>query len=68
MPKMKTKSSVKKRFKATATNKIVVTQSGKRHNMRKRNKEMIRTARGTTILPESQSKAVRKHYAPYGLR
>ena len=33
MPKLKTKSSSKKRFSVTATGKIRATQSGKRHGM-----------------------------------
>ena len=32
MPKLKTKSSVKKRFKTTATGKIKSGQANKRHN------------------------------------
>ncbi|RZW12694.1 MAG: 50S ribosomal protein L35, partial [Rhodobacteraceae bacterium] len=36
MPKMKTKSSAKKRFKVTATGKVVGGQAGKRHGMIKR--------------------------------
>ena len=33
MPKMKTKSSAKKRFKVTATGKVMAAQAGKRHGM-----------------------------------
>ncbi|MDG1128676.1 MAG: 50S ribosomal protein L35, partial [Paracoccaceae bacterium] len=36
MPKMKTKSSCKKRFKVTATGRILTAQAGKRHGMIKR--------------------------------
>ena len=36
MPKMKTKSAAKKRFKVTATGKIKSAQAGKRHGMIKR--------------------------------
>ena len=36
MPKLKTKSSAKKRFKITAKGKVVMAQSGKRHGMIKR--------------------------------
>ena len=32
MPKMKTKSSAKKRFKVTATGKVLSAQAGKRHD------------------------------------
>ncbi|MDA8585140.1 50S ribosomal protein L35, partial [Rhodobacteraceae bacterium] len=50
MPKMKTKSSAKKRFKVTATGKVVGGQAGKRHGMIKRSNKFLRNARGTTVL------------------
>ena len=49
MPKMKTKSGAKKRFKVTATGRILVAQAGKRHGMIKRSTKFIRQARGTRI-------------------
>ncbi|HEU0082994.1 MAG TPA: bL35 family ribosomal protein, partial [Bradyrhizobium sp.] len=33
MPKLKTKSGAKKRFKVTATGKVMHAQRGKRHGM-----------------------------------
>ena len=42
MPKMKTKSSAKKRFKVTATGKVIGGQAGKRHGMIKRTTKFIR--------------------------
>ena len=33
MPKLKTKSSAKKRFKISATGKVMMAQAGKRHGM-----------------------------------
>lgn len=66
MPKMKTKSSVKKRFRLTGTGKIIMAQAGKRHGMRKRSTEMRRTARGTTIMRESDAQIVRR-FMPYGI-
>lgn len=65
MPKMKTKSSVKKRFKLTATGKVVMAQAGKRHGMIKRTNKFIRNARRTTIMDESIARTVRR-YMPYG--
>ena len=50
MPKMKTKSAVKKRFKLTASGKVCATQAGKKHFMRRRTKSQLRKLRGTTIL------------------
>jgi large subunit ribosomal protein L35 len=66
MPKLKTKSGVKKRFKLTATGKVVMGQAGKRHGMRKRSTDMRRDARGTTIMSEPDAKIVRR-FMPYGL-
>ena len=64
MPKMKTKSSAKKRFKVTATGKVVSAQAGKRHGMIKRTAKFVRNARGTTVLCEADAKIV-KTYMPY---
>ncbi len=64
MPKMKTKSGAKKRFKVTATGRIIAAQAGKRHGMIKRTKKFIRSARGTTILSPQDEKII-KVYMPY---
>ena len=64
MPKMKTKSSAKKRFKMTASGKVKAAQAGKRHMMIKRTNKFIRNARGTTTLSASDAKIV-KSYMPY---
>ncbi len=64
MPKMKTKSGAKKRFKVTSTGRIVAAQAGKRHGMIKRTKKFIRNARGTTTLSAPDEKIV-KTYMPY---
>jgi large subunit ribosomal protein L35 len=45
MPKMKTKSSAKKRFGVTATGKIKMKPAGMRHGMSKRSQSMKRKAR-----------------------
>lgn len=64
MPKMKTKSGAKKRFKVTATGLVVAQQAGKRHGMIKRTKKFIRNARGTTVLSDQDAKII-KIYMPY---
>jgi large subunit ribosomal protein L35 len=64
MPKMKTKSSAKKRFKITATGKVKAQQAGKRHGMIKRTNKFIRNARGTAVLSEPDQKIVKK-FMPY---
>ena len=50
MPKMKTKSAAKKRFKVTASGKVLAAVGAKRHNLRKRPQKMKRTSRGTFVL------------------
>ena len=60
MPKMKTKASVKKRFKVTASGKIKVAQAGKQHGMIKRSNKFLRDARGTMVLCEPDARIVRK--------
>ena len=42
MPKLKTKSSAKKRFKISAKGKVITPQAGKRHGMIKRTNSQIR--------------------------
>ncbi|QBY02160.1 50S ribosomal protein L35 [Rhodophyticola sp. CCM32] len=64
MPKMKTKSSAKKRFKMTATGRVKSAQAGKRHMMIKRSNKFLRNARGTTTLSKPDEKIV-KSYMPY---
>ncbi|HAM90134.1 MAG: 50S ribosomal protein L35 [Marinovum sp.] len=64
MPKMKTKSSCKKRFKVTASGRVVAGQAGKRHGMIKRSTKFIRTARGTTTLSAPDEKII-KSMMPY---
>ena len=67
MPKLKTKSSAKKRFKITARGKVIMAQAGKRHGMIKRTNSPIRKQRGTTTMAKQDSKIV-KSYMPYSLR
>jgi len=65
MPKMKTKSGAKKRFKITANGKIKAGQAGKRHGMIKRSNTFLRNARGTTVLSEPDTRIVKK-FMPNG--
>ena len=66
MPKLKTKSSAKKRFKISAKGKVITAQAGKRHGMIKRTNSQIRKLRGTTTMSKQDSKIV-KSYMPYSL-
>lgn len=63
MPKLKTKSSAKKRFRLTATGKVRANPSCLRHGLVKRSKKMKRQARGTMILSAPDSRIV-KSYMP----
>jgi len=64
MPKMKTKSGAKKRFKVTGTGKVLAGVAGKRHRLISHNAKYIRTNRGTAVLSEPDTKIVKK-YMPY---
>jgi large subunit ribosomal protein L35 len=66
MPKLKTKSGAKKRFKITGTGKVVYVQRGKRHGMIKRTPKQIRDLRGTAILFKTDGDKVKKFYLPNG--
>jgi len=66
MPKLKTKSGVKKRFKITATGKIKHGAVGKRHRLIHHKAKYIRQHRGTGLLSDADTKTIKK-WAPYGL-
>ncbi len=65
MPKLKTKSGAKKRFKLTASGKVRSGQAGKQHGMIKRSNKTLRNQRGTTILCAADARIVKK-FLPYG--
>jgi len=64
MPKLKTKSGAKKRFKISKSGKIMCAQAGKRHGMIKRTNKFIRNARGMSVLSVPDQKIVRQ-FLPY---
>jgi len=64
MPKLKSKSSAKKRFRATAKGKVRMNFAYKRHNLRRRSQKMKRNARGTRIMSAADTRIV-KSYLPY---
>ncbi len=65
MPKLKSKSGAKKRFRLTATGKVRMNQALKRHGMRKRPQKMKRNARGSAIMSPSDAKIVKRNFLPY---
>ena len=64
MPKLKSKSGAKKRFRTTATGKVRSNFAKKRHNLRKRTQKMKRNSRGTQIMADADARIV-KSYLPY---
>ena len=66
MPKLKTKSGAKKRFKIPATGKLKAGVAGKRHRLISHSAKYIRQNRGTKVMNESDNKTIRT-YLPYGL-
>ena len=67
MPKLKTKSGVKKRFTLTASGKLKHGVAGKRHRLISHNAKYIRQNRGTEVLSSADVANVRL-WAPYGLK
>jgi large subunit ribosomal protein L35 len=64
MPKLKTKSGAKKRFKVTGTGKVVSAHAGKRHGMIKRTKKQIRQLRGTRVMFKTDGDNIKKYFLP----
>jgi large subunit ribosomal protein L35 len=66
MPKMKTKSGAKKRFKITGTGKVLSAYAGKRHGMIKRTTKQIRQHRGMRVMFKTDGEVVKKNWLPNG--
>ncbi len=66
MPKMKTRSGAKKRFKVTASGKVKAKQAFARHMQMNKSKKMKRKARGTTVLCDADARIVLRNFLPYG--
>ena len=66
MPKLKTKSAVKKRFKITATGKVMAGPGKKRHCLSARSQKAKRSNRGSQTLTHADGITV-KQWAPYGI-
>ena len=66
MPKLKTKSGVKKRFRMTASGKLKAGVAGKRHRLISHNAKYIRKNRGTKVMSDADTKII-KLWLPYGL-
>lgn len=64
MPKMKSNSGAKKRFKVTGSGKIKRKKAGKRHILTKKRQKRKRNLGKDTIVDKSQEKSV-KQMIPY---
>ncbi len=64
MPKLKTKSGAKKRFRLTGTGKVRMNFAFKRHGLRKRPKKMKRQARGSRIMAVADAQVVKRYFLP----
>ncbi|KAA0686707.1 50S ribosomal protein L35 [Azospirillum brasilense] len=62
MPKLKTKSGAKKRFKVTATGKVRAQAAFKRHCLEQKSPNMKRNARGMMTLAEPDQRIVLKNW------
>lgn len=65
MPKMKTKSSAKKRFKVTASGQVKAGQAKTSHMMMNKPKSMKRKANRTTVLAEPDARIILENWMPY---
>ncbi|WP_027587612.1 MULTISPECIES: 50S ribosomal protein L35 [Acidipropionibacterium] len=60
MPKMKTHSGAKKRFKVTGSGKVTHVRAGKRHLNEHLASRQTRRLTGEAVLPTGQAKKIRK--------
>lgn len=64
MPKMKSNSSAKKRFKKTGNGKVKRKKAGKQHILTKKTNKRKRNLRKATLVDETNEKSV-KQMIPY---
>jgi large subunit ribosomal protein L35 len=60
MPKNKTHSGAKKRFRVTGTGKLRREKAGLRHNLEKKPSKMTRRMSGTTEVSKADTKTAKK--------
>lgn len=60
MPKNKTHSGAKKRFKITGTGKVLKQGSGMRHNFEHKSSRVTRRLGADVVLPTQDAKIIRK--------
>ncbi|MBL4721604.1 MAG: 50S ribosomal protein L35 [Alphaproteobacteria bacterium] len=62
MPKLKNKSSAKKRFRLTSKGKVRFNSACLSHMLRRRSQKMKRTNRGTQILSSSDARIIKRNF------
>ncbi|PPR63031.1 MAG: 50S ribosomal protein L35 [Alphaproteobacteria bacterium MarineAlpha4_Bin2] len=62
MPKLKNKSSAKKRFKLTAKGKVRFNSANLQHMLRRRSQKMKRTNRGTQVMSAADARIVKRNF------
>jgi large subunit ribosomal protein L35 len=62
MPKLKTHSGAKKRFRVTANGKVKSGATRRRHGLRKRSQKMKRESRAGLILFKTDGDNIIKHF------
>lgn len=60
MPKMKSNSGAKKRFKKTGSGKVKRKKAGRRHILTKKTKKKKRNLRKDTLVDKTQEKNIKK--------
>ena len=60
MPKMKTHSATKKRFKITGTGKVTFKKSGRSHHLSSKNSKRLRSLRRKGVLPAAVEAHIKK--------
>lgn len=66
MPKMKTKSSAKKRFRLTASGKVRFNSAYRRHRLVSKAKGAKERNQGTKIMFEGDANLIRRYMLPNG--
>ncbi|MEO7943639.1 MAG: 50S ribosomal protein L35 [Marmoricola sp.] len=60
MPKQKTHSGARKRFRVTGSGKILRKKAGLRHNLEKKSSKVTRRMSGTTEVAKADTKRAKK--------
>ena len=66
MPKMKTKSAAKRRFRLTATGKVRFNSAYRRHRLITKSKRAKERNQGTKIMAPGDANKVRRQMLPNG--